>query len=92
MEYEITYNGVKKITGNLYLNVTGLKTFTVYTITVSSINNVTKAIDRKNGSRISFKTFSGRKYILFDVVYMSALKRLYSPMAGILAKIGSILS
>ena len=83
MEYEISYNGVKNTTGNLYLNVTGLKTFTKYTITVSSINNVTKAIDRKNGSRISFKTVSGRKFILFDVD-MHSLAHLYSPIAGIL--------
>ena len=61
MEYEISYNGLKNITGYLYFNVTGLKTFTDYTIKVSSINNVTKAIDRKNGSTILFKTVSGRK-------------------------------
>ena len=83
MEYEISYNGVRNITGNLYLNVTGLKAFTDYTITVSSINNVTKAIGRKNESTISFKTFSGRKCIIFDV-YIRALTGLYSPMAGIL--------
>ena len=89
MEYEISWYKTEKpkdgkeTTGNLYFNVTGLKTFTYYTITVSSINNVTKAISRNNGSTISFKTFSGRKYILFGVG-LRVLTRLYSPKVGVL--------
>ena len=76
MEYEISWyktekpkdgKPTKETTGNLYFNLTGLDTFSFYTVNVSSVNNVTKAIDLNNGSTISFKTFSGRKYILFGV-------------------------
>jgi len=59
VEYEISYDGYKHTTRNLYFNATGLKAFTYCTLKVSSINNVTKAIDQKNGSMISFKTSPG---------------------------------
>ena len=92
MEYEISWykteepkdqNPAKETTGNLYFNLTGLDTFTFYTVNVSSVNNVTKAIGRINGSTISFKTFSGRKYILFGVD-MRVLTYLYFPNKGVL--------
>ena len=50
------------VTANLSLNLTNLKTYTPYDITVFAENNVTKALEIRNFVRTHFKTLSGCKY------------------------------
>ena len=68
LAYAIRYRNSQHSTmGNVYKTthtnfyLTGLNTFTYYTVTISAVNNITKAINRKYSESVSFKTLSGCK-------------------------------
>ena len=61
LAYEIRYGYNVRRTKHLYLSLTGLKRLTYYSATVVAVNNVTYAINKRNGVTVYFKTKSGCK-------------------------------
>ena len=50
-------------TVKLSVNLTDLKTYSVYNITVFAVNNVTEAIGRRSKDEFYFETLSGCKFV-----------------------------
>ena len=61
LAYEIQYGYNLRRTRHLYFSLTGLKRLAYHTVTVIAVNNVTRAINRRNGITVYFKTTSGCK-------------------------------
>ena len=54
-----------QVTAELSFTLTNLKAYFVYNITVFAVNNVTKAIGRRNGNKLYFRTLSGCECIIY---------------------------